>query len=288
MSSTRELRKLEKEFRKIPHARAAVAYGSAVRGDKFTGSDIDVAVFTEGYYLMPPESYYHMSKMPKEYDITPHSVGETNGLISDFFNEGFYEHFINYSRVIFDDDCVMKNIEKIGERRKAFEEKVSPNREHAANICYYLLRTRRGCVNLGKWLPKYGLIEPIVKDLDRFKSSLMGVMREGIRASGQSIEKGSDYKECVISKFAKTYPRFWNENSKVDDEPQFQMRSWGYRGFDSNPAYISAHIMSSDEVWHNLRRISIRSVLKQANECRKLIEYATACVNDELMKKISS
>ena len=286
MSSTRELRKLEEEFRKISHAKAAIAYGSAVRGDKFSGGDIDVAVFLEGYYIMPSESYYHMSEMPKKYDITPHSIGETNGLISDFFNEGFYEHFINYNRVIFDDESVMKNIEKIGERRKDFEEKVSPNREHVANICYYLLRTRRGCINLGRWLPKYGLIEPVAKDLDRFKSSLMGVMREGIRASGQKIKKGSDYKECVISNFAKIYPKFWNEDS--DAYPQFEMRDYGMQGFAYTPAYISSHLMTGGDIWHDLCKMSVKSVLKQANECRKLIEYAACCVNADLMKKISS
>jgi len=287
MDSSKELRRLEKVFRKIPHASAAMIYGSAVRGDDLLNkSDLDVAVFLEGDYMTPSESYYHIAGMPKKYDVTPHSVGDAKGIVSDFFNAGFYDHFINYHKVIFDDADVMKDIKLIGKRMEAFEEKVGPNREHVANVTYYVLRTRRGCINLGRWLPKYGPIEPVARDLGRFKSSLMGVMREGIQASGQRIAKGSDYKECVISKFANIYPKFWNKDG--ENEPQFQMRDYGSKDFFDTPPYISSHLLNMGGTWHNLRKRGIESALKQANECRKLIEFAAACVNDELMKKISS
>lgn len=274
------LKKLEKEFRKIKDAKAVIAYGSAVRGDSIRKqSDIDISVFLEGDYITNNEAYQQMSEMSPNYDITPRSVGEVKGIVTDIYNEAFYNHMMNNSAVIFDDTGVMKALDGNKNIKSVARQKLNLDGEHISNMSYFLMRSRRRCYRLCKWIPQYGLIEPVLSDVYSFKSSFYGFLRDAIYVTGETLSK-DDYKEIVRSKFTQLFPEFDNKSIEFD-----MHCSGATSGHASADAWISSCLIDFD-AFSEINKMKSDEIVKQVNETRKLLEFAARCVNNKIMKQL--
>ena len=206
MKVSRKLRELEDELRAVPHTKAAIAYGSFVRGDDYSErSDIDISVFLDGNFMTPTESYIELSKLNPKYDISPNSVADASSPIGNVHAPDFYEHVVNNHAIIFDDCDIMGTIRSNGGIRASAENELDIGQESMSKMSFYLLRARRRCYRLCKWVPQYGLIEPVIGEVFSFKSALPGFMRSALKSEGIELGK-DDYKEVVIHKFYKNIP----------------------------------------------------------------------------------
>lgn len=279
MRTSEKLQELGKEFRAIPYARAAIAYGSFARSDIYSErSDIDISVFLEGNYITQAETHLALSKLNPKYDISPHSVAETTGVITNIHDPDFYEHVINNYITIFDDCAAMANLKSCEGIRNNAEQKLGMRHDSISKMSFYLLRARRRCYRLCKWIPQYGLIEPVISDIFAFKSGITGFMRSALKAEGIKLGK-DDYKEVVISRFCKQFPKFHGYDI------QFDMRDPSYEGFSPANAFISSHLLDGS-AWHDLEELDHRDIIKLVNGARRLLEFEAGCVNESLLERL--
>ena len=228
--------------------------------------------------MTPTESYIELSKLNPKYDISPNSVADASSPIGNVHDPDFYEHVVNNHAIIFDDCDIMGTIRSNGGIRASAENELDIGQESMSKMSFYLLRARRRCYRLCKWVPQYGLIEPVIGEVFSFKSALPGFMRSALKSEGIELGK-DDYKEVVIHKFYKKYSRFF------EDKPEFQMRDYSYDGFEPANAFISSHLLRGS-AWHDLEKLGHDDVVKLVNESRKLLEFAASCVNGSILERL--